>query len=630
MSVAERPPPALPEGTAALAPFVAAGVLREAEVQVAGAVARSVPGTDGAVLLAVALCVRALQLGHVCVELAAVADTVVPDDPDAGADEGQDVDLGALPWPEPAAWAEALHASDAVAVRDPATGEPVGSTTPGELRPLAFDGRRAYLERWWRFERAVGDALLGGAGAAATSTLAGADPAVVDEVLDRYLGPEADDGPDLQRRGVAVALRRPVAVLAGGPGTGKTHTVARLLAAAVDLGRRADRPVEVALAAPTGKAAARMAQAIHAAAAGAGWPEEVVAPMLAAEATTLHRLLGSDHRGRMGHGPEDPLPHDLVVVDETSMVDLPLMAHLLAALRPDAHLVLVGDPFQLASVEAGAVLGDIVGPLARAEVPVAGPLAEGIVVLRRVHRFAEGSAIAALADAVRAGRADEALAVLSDPAAAEVAWVDPADAAGLRAVRNEVADAAAEVAAAAIAGDAEGALAAAGELKVLCGTRFGPLGTVAWRDHLEHRLPSLVEGLHPDRRWYVGRPVIVTRNDPLAGVVNGDTGVVVRDGDRTVVALPGPDGVRTLPPSRLDAVETWWSMTIHKSQGSELDHAVVSLPDARSRVLTNELLYTGITRGRRRVTVVATETALRAAIGRPVRRASGLADRLWG
>ena len=620
MTVASRPQPAMPEGARALAPFVAAGVLREAEVQVADAVARTIPGTADEVLLAVALCVRALQLGHVCIELDRVAATVAADD---GSEAGGE--LAALPWPDPSAWTAALRASPAVAVRHPSTGAADGDVDPRTTRPLVLAGRRAYLERYWIHERHVGDALL----AMAADGAAPADDDAVGAALDRFFGPEGDEA-DLQRRGAEVAVRRRLTVLAGGPGTGKTHTVARLLATLHQLAADEGHPVEVALAAPTGKAAARMTEAVHLAVADAGWDEALARPLLAVEATTLHRLLGSDRRGRFRHDAAHPLPHDVVVVDETSMVDLPLMARLVAALRPEARLVLVGDPYQLASVEAGAVLGDVVGPAARTGTPAAGPLDGSIVVLRRVHRFAADSAIAALADAVRVGDADRAVEVLRDPDAAEVAWVDPADVGALREARDLVVAAAARVATAALAGDAEGALTRATEVKVLCGTRFGPLGTFAWRDHLERRLPALVEGLRTEQTWYVGRPVIVTRNDPLTGVVNGDTGVVVRQGDRTMVALPGPGGTRLVPPARLDAVDTWWAMTIHKSQGSELDHAVVSLPDAHSRVLTNELLYTGITRGRRRVTVVASEEALRTAIGRPVSRASGLGDRLWG
>jgi len=630
--------PVFPAGTAVLAPFVEAGILHEADIQVAGAVARTVPGTSEEVLLATALCVRALQLGHVCVVLNEVAGTVAIEaqgdqtGPDDDAEPTAEIDD--LPWPDPAGWAKAIRSSDAVTVRDPDSGDATGPVDDGVIRPLVFDGERVYLERYWRYERQVGDLLLNHSdghsnGSAAHPNPTEADETAVDAVLDQFFGPEDPDRPDLQRLGARVALTRRITVLAGGPGTGKTHTVARLLAALHQLALNDGRPLQVALAAPTGKAAARMTEAVHQAVAGADMPDASAQTLLAYEAGTIHRLLGYRDGISFRHDRNNPLPHDVVVIDETSMVALPLMARLLDALRPDARLVLVGDPFQLASVEAGAVLGDIVGPAIDLDATPDGPLADNIVVLQRVHRFAADSAIAALADAVRSGDAHRAIGVLSDSGSDDVRWIDPADREALGQLRRMVVSGAAEVARAARKGEAGDALDRAVDLKVLCGTRFGPLGSYAWRDHLERQLPKLVQGLSTDRGYYVGRPVIITRNDYITGVFNGDTGIVVRDDDRTVVAMPGPDGIRLVLPSQLDAVETWWAMTIHKSQGSEFAHAVVSLPDEHSRVLTRELLYTGITRGKERVTLLATEAALRTAITSPVTRASGLQARLW-
>ena len=644
--------PLLVDDTGVLAPYVEAGIFREADIQVAGAIARAVPGTSDAVLLAAALCVRALQLGHVCVDLDRVATTVVARDvvegspPNPAADPSTSVEE--LPWPDPAEWAEGLRASEAVAVRDPSSGDTVDDLDPTVIRPLVFDGERVYLERYWRYERQVGDLLLA-AGAASNDRAgqAGVLPdaietrtsngtpdadeglAAMDAVLDRFFGPDDGDDPDLQRLGARVALDRRVTVLAGGPGTGKTHTVARMLAAAHQLALDAGRPIEVALAAPTGKAAARMTQAVQHAVAVADLPPDVAEPLLADEAVTIHRLLGYRDGISFRHDASNPLPHDLVVIDETSMVALPLMARLLDALRPGARLVLVGDPFQLASVEAGAVLGDVVGPAARATADVEGPLADNIVVLQRVHRFAADSAIADLADAVREGDADRALDVLRDPAASDVAWVEPHNSKALARLRATVTQNAVGVVEASRAGDQATALHLTSEVKVLAGTRFGPLGSHGWSDQVERRLPRLVEGLDTRRRWYIGRPVIITHNDYVNRVFNGDTGVVVDSAGRATVAMQGAEGLRTLLPSQLGAVETWWAMTIHKSQGSEFDHAIVSLPGAQSRVLTNELLYTGLTRAREQVTVVADEAALRTAIASPVARASGLGSRLW-
>ena len=642
--------PVLPIGTTALAPFVEAGILHEADVQVAGAVARTVPGTSDQALLATALCVRALQLGHVCVVINEVAGTVAieahGDQIVAGHNAEPAAAIDDLPWPDPTGWAEALRSSDAVTVRDPDSGDAAGPVDESVIRPLVFDGERVYLERYWRYERQVGDLLLNQPNGPSNESVihSEADEAAIDAVLDQFFGAENSDQPDLQRpdlqrpdlqrpdlqrQGARVALTRRITVLAGGPGTGKTHTVARLLAALHQLALNNDRPLQVALAAPTGKAAARMTEAVHQAVAAANMPEASAQPLLANEAGTIHRLLGYRDGISFRHDRTNPLPHDVVVVDETSMVALPLMARLLDALRPDARVVLVGDPFQLASVEAGAVLGDVVGPATDLDAAPDGPLADSIVVLQQVHRFAVDSAIAALADAVRSGDADRAMDVLGGDDSSDVQWIDPTDHKALGQLRRMVVSGAADVARAAREGEAGDALDRAMDLKVLCGTRFGPLGSYAWRDHLEHQLPKLVHGLSTDRSYYVGRPVIITSNDYVTGVFNGDTGIVIQDDGRTVVAMPGPNGIRLVLPSQLAAVETWWAMTIHKSQGSEFTHAVVSLPDARSRVLTRELLYTGITRGKDQVTVVATEAALRRAIDNPVARASGLRARLW-
>lgn len=620
--------PIVPPEAISLKPFVDSGVLRSAEIQAAALIARTMPGTEHEVLLAAALCVRALQLGHVCIELDRVAASVVVErshDAQGDDDTSNAAGLEMLDWPDPTRWVEVLQRSPVVAWHDaPPTAEPTARSEARTL-PLVVHGHRVYLERYWRYERAIGDRLLG----ATSDSSRAASPSEIDAVLNTYFGPDLPGTTNMQRLAVSVALRNRVTVIAGGPGTGKTYTVARLLAAAHEIALSLDTPLSVALAAPTGKAAARMSEAVHQAVSASSIPSEVAAPLLATEAGTLHRLLGSRHGISFHHDHNNPLPHDLVVIDETSMVDLPMLAKLLDALRPSSRLVLVGDPYQLASVEAGAVLGDIVGPAARGPAEPSAPLIKNVVVLDRVHRFAADSAIARLADAVRNGDADAALDLLRDGTDDTVCLVDPNDVAALSAVRGLAAQHAASMVEAALAGDAEAAMATATELKVLSGTRWGPQGSYAWRDDIERRLNRLVPDIRTDRAWYAGRPVIVTSNDYIAGVFNGDTGIVVSRDGSPMVAMTSPDGLREFAPFQLEALETWWAMTVHKSQGSEFAHAVVALPQASSRVLSNELLYTAITRGKERVTVVATEEAVRAAILRPITRASGLQDRLW-
>ena len=611
--------PLLAPSVSFLAPFVDAGVFAHADVHVTAAVARIVPGVDEPTLLALALAVRATRLGHVCVVLDDVPTSLVIEERRDGADVTS-VSVDALPWPGRTAWAKALRSSPAVAA---------GSAEAGELiRPLVFDGERVYLERYWRHEQVVGSDLLARAGVEAAPGDVLPLPVAL---LDQLFGPSSERAPDLQRIAAEAALTRRLVVIAGGPGTGKTRTIARLLAAAHQMALDARRPLEVALAAPTGKAAQRLTEAVRNEIEVADLPAPLREPLLATAASTIHRLLGSTGGLEFRHDHDDPLAADIVVIDEASMISLPLMARLLDAVRPEARLVLVGDPYQLTSIEAGAVLGDVVGPAAVAGWGgslLLGPLSGGVVVLERVHRFGAESAIAALADAVRGGDADRALEVLR-AGSSEVTWVHSDDHAARGAVERFVVDNAIEVVGAAREGDRARGLAAASDLKVLAATRRGPLGTDEWRDRIEALIARRDARVAVGRRWYVGRPVIVIENDYSNALFNGDTGLVVATEAGSAVAFPRGETTRDLRPSQLAQVETWWSMTIHKSQGSEFRHVVVSLPKAGSPILTRELLYTGITRAREQLTIVADEAAIRAAIERTVARASGLQSRLW-
>lgn len=595
-----------------LEPLCGAGVLSLGELHVAAALAR-LGGVDRLeAVLAAALAVRAPRLGHTCIDLTTVAGSLVTE---------HDERAGALvAWPEPGAWLDAVRTS---------------SLVDGEASPLVLEGSRLYLRRYWSYERAVADQLAARAAQAVDPVAPSA------EVLDALL---TGEGSDRQREGVRSALAHALAVLIGGPGTGKTTTVAALLASLLTH----DASARIALAAPTGKAAARLGEALRAAA--ARWPSPLAEQLAEAEASTIHRLLGS-RRGSLTqfrHDRHRPLPHDVVIVDETSMVSLPLMAHLLEAVRPTARLVLVGDSGQLASVEAGTVLGDIAGPFAGAvelgDVMSGGggavdgsradpPLAGHVVVLHHSRRFPPGCPLDRFARAIRSGDADGALATLTDPAAAgashgALSWQprrgdDPATVAGVLDLVGSVAN---EVLRCAAAGDAAGALEALARVRVLCAHRVGPFGVERWNRHVE---AGLARSGRSTAGWYPGRPVLVTANDYVNGLFNGDLGVVVADGGRRMVAFPAADGVRLLGPSRLSAIETVHAMTVHKSQGSEFDHVVVVLPPADSPLASRELLYTAVTRARHRVTLVGDEDSIRAAIARRVVRVGGLRDRLW-
>ncbi len=385
------------------------------------------------------------------------------------------------------------------------------------------------------------------------------------------------------------SLRR-VTVLAGGPGTGKTTTVARLLALLHDQPGPAPR---VALAAPTGKAAARLQEAV-----AAELPAQLRARV--PEAATLHRLLGwRPGNRRFRYDRTQRLPFDVVVVDETSMVSLTMMARLLEAVRPHARLVLVGDPDQLASVEAGAVLGDLARAGGRPEpaldaalqaLELPGGVVNGVVTLEHVWRF--GGTIAQLAMAVQAGDADTAVALLRS-GQPDLAFADGPDA-GLAAARGDVVSAGRELTEAALAGDTEGALAALERHRVLCAHRRGPFGVTRWSAEIERWLRGALPAA-PAGPWYPGRPVLVTANDYDIGLFNGDTGVVVARPEGLRVAF-ARGGVPTLhPPSRLSEVTTVHAMTVHRGQGSQFHRVTVVLPPAESPLLTRELLYTAVT-----------------------------------
>jgi exodeoxyribonuclease V alpha subunit len=607
--------------------FVDAGLVGHFERQLVTAALRSLgasadTATDD-VLVALALVARATRLGHVCLELDEVGRQLAASREAASADT-------AVVVPETASWRSALSGSPLVAPEEEADRDP--------LRPMVLAGNRLYLQRYWAFEVAVAGQLRTRrqvhAHAPATT-----DEALVHRAVDDVFGPDADggdgDGPiDEQRVAAVRALCHPVSVIAGGPGTGKTHTVARILVAAHRVAGMRGTRLRAALAAPTGKAANRMREAIVERVADMradGRIDDATADELTGTVpTTIHRLLGSRGRDGFRHGHDDPVPFDLVIIDETSMVSLPMVARLLDAVRPDAHLVLVGDPFQLTSIEAGTVMGDMVQPddVTATEATDRQPLAGRATELVRGHRFRAGSSMAELAQAIRHGDDDQVLRLL-DRGDAEVHWVRPDEPSALASLRDRVAGGAREIVECALDGRGREALDAAQRIKVLAAVRHGPNGLFAWSDFIADRVRAAVPAARGGGWPRVGTPVMVTGNDPVNGLANGDVGVVVNDGSRPWVVMGAAEQLRMLAPARLGDWEPWWAMTIHKSQGSEFPHAVVALPTVDSPILTRELLYTAVTRGKPEVTVVGSEEIIRTAVRRPVARASGLRDRLW-
>jgi exodeoxyribonuclease V alpha subunit len=620
-------------------------VLSPADVHVASLLGRLAGVCDPDVLLAAALAVRAPRLGHVFVDLESVADTVVVESPDG-------LDPETLPWPEPARWLEEVGSCATLV----ACGEQDDADSP---RPLRLLGARLYLDRYWREERQVADDLLALAGRALRRVEVPALAAGIARLFPVV-------GDEDQRVAAASAVLRSLAVVSGGPGTGKTTTVARVIALLIEQSLvTGARPPLIALCAPTGKAAVRLEEAVHAQARELEVSGAVCELLLAQRATTIHRLLGWRPRGHGDAGPfwhdrANRLPHEVVVVDETSMVPLTLMARLLEAVRGDARLLLVGDVEQLTAIEAGAVLRDVVGPAAqrprmtpatRAAVALAAgcepdvdlvpaedggfAFGDGIVALSGERRF--GVAIGRLADAIRRGDGHAAIDALAGGGDA-IEWIDPdrqglgvADGPALGVVREAAVEAGSAMVEAARAGDGARALERLASFRLLCAHRYGPYGVSTWTTEVEDWLAGAIPDLETGGRAYAGRPLLITRNDYELGLFNGDAGVVVETSPGVLSAVFERGGeLVAIAPSRLEAVQTAHAMTIHKSQGSQFEVAAVLLGAADSRILTRELLYTAVTRARRRLILLAGEETVRSAVARPVARATGLRERLWG
>lgn len=581
-----------------------AGAITAADVHTALRVGGLAGEEREPVLLALALAVHSVVSGSTCLDLGAAVDPRVEID-----------------WPEPAGWLEQVQDSPLVA--------------SGVLR---VEHGLIYLDRYHEQEVQVARDLEQRLQATAETH----DESLLAAGLERLFPPvggAAGDGHDdrqhdpvEQRTAARVAVTRGTTVLTGGPGTGKTTTVARLLALLVEQAeqRPAGHRLRIALCAPTARAAAQLRDAVTRAAAGMSAADQ--ARIEGLESLTMHRLLGwkPGSSNRFRHDRRNRLPHDVVVVDEASMVSLTLMARLLEALRPETRLVVVGDPDQLASVDAGAVLADLVAGLrGRASDDGEGEASagEGVPdaptppVVRLTHTYRFGGGIGDLAQAIRDGDADRALEVLAD--ADDVDLVENSDDVRHRLVRQAV-----DLRRRAAAGDGGGALEVLARHRLLCAHRTGKLGVAAWNRLIE----QWVSEETGETFWtpmYPGRPLLVTSNDYANDLLNGDTGVVIRAADGVLRAeLETTGGRRLLPTSRLSDIETMHAMTVHKAQGSQAEHVTVLLPELDSPLLTRELLYTGVTRAQRHVTVVGTPEVLRAAVARRTHRASGLAQRL--
>nr|WP_315290905.1 exodeoxyribonuclease V subunit alpha [Serratia proteamaculans] len=603
----------------------ALGVLRPLDLQFA----RVVAGSDEPEMLLAAACLSAeAGAGHVCLML----EQLLPEN----LFDGRQPELAQAAWLaagqlDVAGWQQRLSASAAV-------GD--GSTA----MPMVLQQQRLYLQRMWQNEGEVAEFISG------DSLPQAVEEAELRTILDQLFG-EATDEPDWQKIAAAVAATRRIAVISGGPGTGKTTTVAKLLAALVQLAE--GRRLRIQLAAPTGKAAARLTESLGSAGKQLALTPEQRA-LFPTEASTLHRLLGAQPNSqRMRYHSGNRLHLDVLVVDEASMVDLPMMARLIAALPAQARVIFLGDRDQLASVEAGAVLGDICRfaeqgySVARAEQlsRLTGCLLQGesaqaeavvrdsLCLLRKSYRFDANSGIGQLASAVNTGNGKLALAAL-DGRFSDVSGYPLAETQDYQALLDACVTDYRDYLRQVVAGaDAVAVLAAFGRFQVLCALREGPFGIAGLNERIETGLQRA--GLIQRKpgaagRWYSGRPVMIGRNDSALGLFNGDIGIALRDETGELrVHFQLPDGsIKSVQPSRLPAHETAYAMTVHKSQGSEFDHTVLVLPNHFLPVLTRELVYTAITRARRQLSLYAIDAVLMRAIRTPTQRRSGLAERL--
>ena len=572
--------------------------------------------------LAVALCSHQYGRGHICLDLAATladadASLSLPPEGDPGEAMPQRPSQR-LAGVSLTQWLEALTDSHCLS---------------GANSPLVLAGHRLYLRRNFTFEQQVAAHIRQRLVPQATShTLA-------QQLAQLFPG----DGVDWQKLACAVASRQRFAIITGGPGTGKTTTVVRLLGL---LQQAASPRLRIGLAAPTGKAAARLTESIAGAVNRLQINDEVKAS-IPTDVSTLHKLLGVIPNSRhFRHHHQNPLHLDVLVVDEASMVDLEMMHALLDALPPEAKLILLGDKDQLASVEAGSVLGDLCNgaeaggynaetlawfeALSGAPVSEVSPgrqaLAQCRVMLRHSHRFGAQSGIGQLARAVNRGDAETALRLFDcdDLSRLPPEQLLPLASRGYRHYlqvmqQRRQAD---------LDSWASAVLTAFGQFQVLCALRQGNYGVTGLNEQIAEALAAekLISQAHG---WYEGRPVLVTRNNYTLELMNGDVGICLHDGERLRVAFVTAGGIKWVLPSRLTDVETVYAMTVHKSQGSEFAHAVLVLPDSLSPVLTRELIYTGITRAREHFTLVpGALSVLKPAIARKVERASGLLSAL--
>jgi len=601
----------------------ATGDFSDLDIQFAQFISRLDGQENHKLALAAALVSNRVQAGHICLNLADSAGTSIS----AGDGDNE------LQLPELAEWLAVLEASSVVG-------------GPGEYKPLILDNNsRLYLYRYWNYEKILGDSIISRAALERNNI----DSQLLHDGLNRMFPKTAESETDWQKVAAFIALTRNFCVISGGPGTGKTATVAKIMALLLEQ----NQSLRFALTAPTGKAAVRLQESIREIKQTLDCPE-AIKNLITDSASTIHRLLKIiPDSPYFKFNRDNPLPADVVIVDEASMVDLALMAKLVSAIAPQTRLILLGDKDQLSSVEAGAVLNDICGAdrkygyssrfhehyrhitgeklKHKPDDILNTPLRDCIARLQKNYRFGGQSGIQAVSQSINAGDSQKASAILGSDEFSDIRRLSlPAFKNIITSLRDEIIE---NYTAYLTASDPAEALTLFGQFRILCAIREGPYGVTAVNAYIEQilRAARLIE---PKSAWYEGRPVMITRNDYGQDLYNGDIGLALPDPEadnEPRVCFRAPDGaLRKISPIRLPEHETVFAMTVHKSQGSEYDKIILILPERESFVVTRELIYTGLTRAQKSAEIWCNQNVFQAGLARKIQRSSGLADKLWG
>lgn len=578
------------------------------------------------IFLAAALVSRYLRDGHICLDLKTIAGNIL-----FKSEDGKDI----IECPKLDSWLTSL--TDTLCVG-----------APGDFKPLILDNQaRLYLQRYWQYQKDVAEYILSKVSCPDELNL---EKVELQKKLNLYFRDDCEKDINWQKVAAVAALIKKFLIISGSPGTGKTTTITKIMAFVLDV---ENRNIRIALAAPTGKAAARLQESVKKTKEKLNCAE-AIKEMIPDEAKTIHRLLGSmANSSYFQFNEKNTLPYDLVVIDEASMIDLPLLAKLMAALPPHASLILIGDKDQLASVDAGAVLGDICGnfssnifspefarqieDLSGQKIPsgnIPPSVQDSIIQLQQNYRFSNISGIGLLSQAIKEGKEQEVLELLYSGKYADIHWTEIAESEkSFKELRQIIIEKYRDYLNAANSGSvsADQIFDLFERFRILCALRVGNWGTERINAYIEKILADA--GLiNPRSLYYEGRPIMVLHNDYNLRLFNGDVGIVLKDknnDDQLRVFFRDEQGcMRKILPARLPGHETVWAMTVHKSQGSEFEEVILILSERDMSVITRELVYTGITRASGYVNILTSKEILSKAISRRIYRQSGLTDAL--